>query len=96
MRLALALPKDPADNGLGVIYRALVDDPEAVHLIIAEVDCSKTTVDHDSGDVAPTVRVRRVEVVRPGDLNEVGKAMTAAREHRDGGTLFDTPGGEDR
>lgn len=61
-KLAAALPKGTA-NGLGAISQTLVDEPHRVHAVVALVDCKKTTTDYDSGEVVPTARIRRIEVV---------------------------------
>lgn len=65
-KLSNSLPKGEA-NGLDAIARALVDEPHRVHVVIALVDCKKVTTDHDSGDIEPTARVRRIEAVLPLD-----------------------------
>ena len=54
-KLASALPKGEA-NGLNALSRKLTDEPEAVHVVIALVDCKSITTDVDTGDVEPTAR----------------------------------------
>ena len=61
-RLASSLPKGTA-NGLGAISQTLVDDPHRVHAVVALVDCKKVSTDFDTGEVVPTARIRRIEVV---------------------------------
>ncbi|QWF81153.1 hypothetical protein [Amycolatopsis sp. CA-230715] len=58
--LSSSLPADER-NGLGEISAALVDDPLAVHVIVAVVDCTKITTKVESGDVVPTARIRACE-----------------------------------
>lgn len=64
--LSGSLPKGDA-NGLAAIAAELVEDPERVHVVIALVDCSKVTSKTDTGDVVPTVRVRRIEAIADRD-----------------------------
>lgn len=54
-------------NGLTAIGGELVKEPWRNHVVIAVIDCKKTVRDNDTGDVEPTVRVLRVEVVRDAD-----------------------------
>lgn len=54
-------------NGLTAIGSQLIKEPWRNHVVIAIVDCKKTVRDNDTGDVEPTVRVLRVEVVRDED-----------------------------
>jgi len=82
-KLAAGLP-DPEKNGLSMIARALVDRPHHVHVVIALIDCKKTMLDHDSGSLEPTARIRRIEVVRPEDHQAAEHVMRHALEERTG------------
>jgi hypothetical protein len=83
--LAGKLPADDR-NGLGTISAALVDNPDAVHVIIALVDCSKVITSTDTGDIVPTARIRAIEAY-PGstsDALEVRRLWRRAMERRTG------------
>lgn len=86
-KLAANLPKGEA-NGLVAIARDLVEDPHEVHAVIALVDCKKTTTDNDTGEVIPTARIRRIEVVTGEDLGLVERAIRRALEKRTGATTL--------
>lgn len=85
MKLSSSLPKDLDQNGLGVIRRALLDAPADHHVVLALVDCSKTTVDHDTGQQVPTVRVLRIEAVIDTDREVLARTwMREAYQARTG------------
>lgn len=87
-KLASNLPQGDA-NGLSAIARELVDDPHQVHVVVALVDCKKTTTDNDSGEVVPTARVRRVEALADkDDLAFAQKMMRRQLERRTGKTVL--------
>ena len=86
-KLASALPKGDG-NGLDSIARQLVEQPHDMHVVIALVDCKKTTTDNDSGEVDPTARIRRVEVIDAADLGTAEKLMRRALEKRTGTTVL--------
>ncbi len=86
-KLASALPGGDA-NGLIAIARQLIDNPHEVHVVIALVDCKRTTTDNDSGEVVPTARVRRVEVVDEQDKDLAQKMLRRALERRTGKTVL--------
>lgn len=85
MKIASQLPKGTL-NGLTAIDRALVNNPETSHIIVAEVDCKSITTDTDTGDTEPTVRILHVEVIgdRSGNLDDVRRSMDAAYRRRTG------------
>lgn len=87
VKLSAKLPQGNA-NGLSAISRQLVDNPHRFHALIVLVDCKGTTTDHDSGDVVPTARIRRAEVITPGDLSVAEKLMRRALETRSGETVL--------
>ncbi len=95
MKIASALPKG-TQNGLVAIDRALVNEPEQEHLVIARVDCKSITTDTDTGDTEPTVRILHVEVVDPKSQAVADRLLRAAYARRTGdNTLpFDPVTGE--
>lgn len=86
-KLGSGLPKGEA-NGLDSIARKLIDEPHAVHLAVVILDCKKVTTDHDSGDVEPTARIRRVEVIEADDVPLAAKMLRRAMERRTGQTVL--------
>jgi hypothetical protein len=83
-KLSSALPKDH-----GLYGRKLVDEPTAVHAVIALVDVSRITTDVDTGDREPTVRVLHVEVITQADLPDAQRLLRDAIEKRTGATMLD-------
>lgn len=82
-----ALPKGDA-NGIGPIVAALIDKPHTYHVVLAILDCARTTTDNDTGEVIPTARIRRIEVVMPADLRTARRLMDRALEQRTGRTML--------
>ncbi len=81
------LPKGDA-NGLGPAVRGLIDEPHRYHVVIGIIDCAKITTKPDTGEVLPTARVRRIEVVLTGDLHVAEQLMRRALESRSGRTVL--------
>lgn len=67
IKLAGKLPKGD-QNGLGAIARSLIHHPDRFKVVLAVVDCETITTHADTGEVVPTARIRRVEVVLDADL----------------------------
>lgn len=89
VKLASTLPA-AGTNGLLAITRELVDDPHLTRVVIALVDCSKVTVDTDTGDEVPTVRVRHIEVVPGVERGRVEALLSRLHDERTGRRpLFD-------
>lgn len=90
VKLSGRLP-DTGRSGLDLLQGELVRNPEARHLVIAVIDCARTTVDHgDDGDVyTPTAGVLFIEPVRDSeDIDSVLDVLGRLRAERvDGGTL---------
>ena len=86
-RLASGLPKGDG-NGLDSLARQLIDEPTSVHVIVALVDCKKITTDTDTGDVEPTARVRRIEVINDADKDLAAKMLRRSLEKRTGKTVL--------
>lgn len=79
--VASKLP-DGDGNGLSVIYGTLVRRPHKAHVVIAIVDCSKVTTNSDTGEVKPTARLRRIEVVGEDDLLIAEQLLSRAIDKR--------------
>ena len=86
-KLSASLPKGDA-NGLPAIAADLVEQPHRFHVVMAVVDCKKVTTDHDTGEVEPTARIRRIEAILPADLKAAEQLMRRAMEHRSGRTVL--------
>jgi len=86
-KLAGNLPKGEG-NGLGALARKLIDSPHDVHVVIALVDCKKVTTDNDSGEIEPTVRIRRIEVVSDQDKRHANAMLRRSLETRTGKTVL--------
>lgn len=82
-KLSGNLPKGDS-NGLDAIARRLIDEPHAVHVVVALVDCKKTTTDNDTGDVEATARIRRIEPIDGDDKDLAAKMLRRALERRTG------------
>jgi hypothetical protein len=85
--LASSLPKGDG-NGLTAIANDLVASPHDVHVVVALVDCKKTTVDNDTGEVVPTARIRRIEPITEADRDLAAKMLRRALEKRTGKTVL--------
>ena len=81
--LAGSLPQGDG-NGLAAIASDLIRDPKRYHAVIGIVDTSKITTKPDSGEVVPTVRVRRIEVITQADLKIAETLMRRALDKRTG------------
>lgn len=86
-KLSGGLPKGEG-NGLSAIARKLLDQPHHIHAVIMLVDCKSTKVDHDTGDLEPTARIRRIEPVRTQDLKVAQAMLRRAFEARAGKTVL--------
>jgi hypothetical protein len=85
--LSGALPKGDA-NGLGPIVRDLIDEPHRFHVVMAIIDCKSVNTNFDTGEVVPTARIRRIEVMLSQDLTEAQRLMRRALENRTGRTVL--------
>ena len=85
MKLSGSLPGDDR-NGLSALATQMLDNPEATHIVVAVIDCTKITTDVASGDVVPTARVCAIEAF-PGtttDAAELRRLWRRAYERRTG------------
>ena len=71
-------------NGLVAIITDLITEPRKYHVVIGIVDCSKITTKPDTGEVIPTVRLRRVEVITDADLRVAETLIRRALDKRTG------------
>lgn len=72
-------------NGLSAIEADLVHNPKELHVVIALIDCMKITTNADSGEITPTVRIRRIEVVAEKEDRAVAEGlMRRALDQRTG------------
>lgn len=74
VKLSAALPGDFETNGIDALQGELVESPKDLRLSVIWHDVSKVTKDVDTGDLIPTLRVRRIE-----PLGEVGEVSDAIR-----------------
>lgn len=84
IKLAGVLPKG-SPNGLGDIALDLVQQPSRTRVIIAIVDVKEITTHPDTGEVVPTVRIRRVEPITGPDASDARRLLERAMERRHGG-----------
>lgn len=87
VKLASSLPVGDG-NGLAAILDELVGDPAGKHVTVAIVDTKRLQVDTDTGEVVPTVRLRRVEAVDPADAKPMMRLLSRAYEKRTGKTVL--------
>ena len=79
--VASKLP-DGDGNGLVAIHSTLIRRPHKCHVIIAIIDCSKITTNPDTGEISPTVRLRRVEVITDEDVPTAELLMMRSLDSR--------------
>lgn len=91
-KLSPALP-DGDRNAIGPAVSGLVNTPHQTHVAIIVFDCKRLTTDMDTGDVVPTARIRRLEVVDPEDYLRTEIVMRRAIERRMGASTL--PGLDD-
>lgn len=73
VKLGAKLPGDFEVNGLDAQVDYLLENPKDALLALVWLDVQKVTVDTDSGNHIPTVRVRRIEPL--GALGQVSDAV---------------------
>jgi len=91
------LPVDYAANGLGTIERAMVDEPDEEHYVVALVNRRRATIDDDSGETTPIMRVLRIEPCLDDFAGLARQLLNdTAMKRTNAGTLFEDPppGGE--
>lgn len=85
IKLASALPKGGA-NGLDPIVMDLCQEPERFQVVLAIVDCKEIKTDTDTGEVVPTMRIRRIEAITGHDKAAARRMLQRATERRTGRT----------
>lgn len=75
VKLSTQMPGDNETNGIDAQAAWLLDNPKELLVCAVWVDVQKTTIDTDSGEHIPTIRVRRIE-----PLGETGAVSQAIRE----------------
>jgi len=78
-RLAGALPKDSAHNGLAAIEQKLIDNPEDEYALVVRVTTSKLTTSIESGEVEATLKIIAIEPILDVDVDIADRIMRAAR-----------------
>jgi hypothetical protein len=84
VKIASALPATVAANGLHVIERQLVADPDETHIVIAVIRTKAitTTLDADGADKVPTAKIVHIE--RAGSINVARELLVEAHSTRTG------------
>ena len=82
------LPKGEA-NGLAAIADELTKSPRQLRAALIVFDCKRGTEDYDLDDKVVTVRVKRVELLLPQDLDHAEKMIRRALEFRSGQTTLE-------
>jgi hypothetical protein len=62
-------------NGLVAVLSELVRETAAQFVTICLVDCKRVTLDKDTGEKIPTVRVRRIEVLLDADDVKIARRL---------------------
>ncbi len=76
---------DGDGNGLNAVAGELIENPHKVHVAIVLVDCAKITTKPDTGEVVPTARIRRIEVIgEAGDQYQMRRLLQREFERRTG------------
>jgi len=87
VKISSKLPGDAETNGLDSTVDDLVGDPSSLRVAVLWYDVHHVTVDTDSGNHIPTIRLRRFEpigdpsTVAPGVREAVAKAMEERTGH---------------
>lgn len=85
VKLSGSLPDDDR-NGLARLATAMLDNPEATHIVVAVVDVTKITTDVGTGNVVPTARICAIESFdgQTADAAELRRLWRRAYERRTG------------
>lgn len=97
MKLSPKLPEGEA-NGLDRIEGRMIREPEDAVIVVAVVDVVKLTSNLDTGDVEPTVRIRKLEVMQNESETDARELLDRAYARRTGREMLpldvDTDTGE--
>lgn len=83
MKLSPKLPEGEA-NGLDRIEGRMIREPEDAVIVVAVVDVVKLTSNLDTGDVEPTVRIRKLEVMQNESETDARELLDRAYARRTG------------
>ena len=83
VKLSGVLPEGDA-NGINSLARDVLDDPEALHLVIAVISTDHITHSVRDGESQPTMRFMRIESVGEQDSAEALRLMKRAYGRRTG------------
>lgn len=72
----------PGDHGLNAALGSFIDTPESPHIIVAVVGTKTLSTSVDDGDVVPTIRIQRVEVVDGAEGEQVLAILARRTEQR--------------
>ncbi len=61
VRLSSKMPGDPETNGVDSLRTRLVDEPEDLRVALVWFDVARVTIDTDTDEHVPTIRIRRIE-----------------------------------
>lgn len=78
VKLSTKLPGDPATNGCDAQRDDLVDNPDELRCAVVWYDTAKVTIDTDTDEHVPTIRLRRIEPI--GLVGDVDPGVRAAVE----------------
>jgi len=86
VKLSSKMPGDPETNGIDSLRADLVDEPDEMRIALVWIDVQKVTIDTDTDEHVPTIRLRRIEPL--GSIGEVAPvirdAVQAAVQKRTG------------
>lgn len=82
------LPKGEP-NGLAAVADHLLKDPLRLRAALMVFDLKRGTTEYDQDDTLVTVRIRRVELLLPQDLNAAEVMIRRALEDRSGQTTLE-------
>lgn len=89
MKLAGLLPGNNEVNGLADIATSVTENTETMITAVVVLSVAKVTTDVDTGEVTPTLRIKRIEPVSDGeDKTRLGTIASRAYERRTGKTVL--------
>lgn len=87
MNLSGKLPEEDA-NGLAALAGKFLEEPDAMHVVIAIIDVQKLTTSVDTKATSPTLRIRRIEPLLHNDLGTARRLLERAFEMRTGKAML--------
>lgn len=76
VRLASKMPGDPETNGVDALRPDLLGTPDELRVALVWFDVAKVTIDTDTDEHVPTIRVRRIEPL--GTIEDVDPVVRDA------------------